>query len=133
MSKQQRPKSRGPQLAFTDRALFDLTQILEYTEETWGKRTANKYRDKFASAFDRLKGHPEFLQQFPEIHEGVRFYRVEKHLLVCEVIRKRDIIVLAIPHASMDLPKRMKDLLPQLSAEIELLRKRFINSRKSSR
>jgi hypothetical protein len=68
--------------------------------------------------------HPDLLKQDLDLHPALRFYRVNKHLLVCDV-HSKSIVVLTVIHASMDIPIRLAELQPTLAAEVELLRRKL--------
>lgn len=50
----------------------------------------------------------------------MRFYRVNKHWLACDV-RPDAIVLLSVIHGSMDLPNRLAELQYVIAAEAELL------------
>ena len=117
MSKKSRRLKR---LLLTDRCLQDIAVIEQYSIAQWGRKTANQYLRAINDALKRIQANPELLQQEPGFHELLRFYRVNKHVLVCD-LEANDIIVLTVFHASMDIPSRLADLEPTLAAEVELL------------
>lgn len=108
------------ELVLTQRALEDIRGIEAFSVERWGQATADKYLDDIDAALSRLQQMPALLREEPEIVCGLRFYRVQKHYLVCDVIDDR-IYVLTVMHCSMDLPARLSDLEPTLAAEVTLL------------
>lgn len=117
-------------LHFTLRAISDLEDILEFSTTEFGKRAANKYIDALDAAFARIQTHPELLVAETEFHPDFRFYRANKHLIVCDVAQKR-IIVLAIISTSMDIPQRLAELSPILKTEIKALNVRLKRSSQS--
>jgi len=66
------------------------------------------------------------LQTFPELPLDFTYYRVKRHLLICNRISK-GVIVVTIMHGSMDIPRRITELLPTLSEELVALRRRLSN------
>ena len=119
-------KSAGPvTLYLTQRSLRDLVAIEVFSIEQFGKRVANQYLDKLESGINRLRDNPELLREEPPFHSSLRFYRVEKHVLVCETGAKGKIIVLTLLHGSMDIPTRLAELEPILVTEVDLLLKRL--------
>lgn len=113
-------KARRVELLLTDRALGDLRDIERFSIENWGKRTADKYLADIELALQRVWENPDLLLQHPDVSADLRFHRVNKHWLVCDV-RPDAIVVLTVIHGSMDLPNRLAVLQPTLSSEIELL------------
>lgn len=113
-----------PKLLLTQHALQDVQAIFDYSVEHWGKRSAEKYLDEIEAGLERLKSQPSLLRTEPDLHAALRFYRVNKHLLVCDV-SSESIVVLTVIHASMDIPTRLAELQPMLAAEVELLHRRL--------
>lgn len=113
-----------PKLLLTQRALQDIQGIFDYSVEHWGKRAAEKYLDEIEAGLERVKSQPALLRPEPDLHAALTFYRVNKHLLVCDV-RTELIVVLTVVHASMDIPTRLAELQPTLAAEVELLHRKL--------
>lgn len=116
---------RAPaKLLVTERALQDIQSIFDYSAEQWGKRAADKYLDEIEAGLERLKTNPDLLWPEPDFHLALTFYRINKHLLVCDA-RPESIILLTVVHSSMDVPTRLAELQPTLIAEVELLHRRL--------
>jgi toxin ParE1/3/4 len=111
-------------LALSRRALRDLEEIRRYSKKTWGARVASQYLDKIQHALQLLDSEPELLTVRPELSEHLKFYRVEKHFLVCTT-KDENVYVLAVRHGAMDLPSRVAELEPTLKREAEILHQAF--------
>ncbi|MDB5341463.1 MAG: plasmid stabilization system [Planctomycetaceae bacterium] len=111
-------------LLLTQRALGDIQDLFAHSKDLWGKATADKYLNAIERALARLQEQPNLLQEDPELHSALKFYRVNKHLLVCDA-QSTSIVVLAVIHASMDIPARLSELQPMLSTEVELLHEKL--------
>jgi toxin ParE1/3/4 len=114
-------------LSLTARAVSDIQTIWDYSVIQWGEQTAGKYLDELEAGLNRLKSQPNLLREQPDFHSALRFYRVNKHLLVCDV-QNSSVVVLTLIHASMDVPSKLADLEPTLAAEVELLHRQFRDS-----
>ena len=90
--------------------------------------TADRYLAGIEGALDRLRDHPDVLRQEPAFSTGLYFYRINKHLLVCDV-RPDTVTVLTVMHTSMDVPARLADLEPRLLVEAEMLRAKLERER----
>ncbi len=110
-------------ILLTERALQDLRNIESHSIERWGHQTAEKYMARIEAALNCIAERPELLREEPEFAESLKFYRVQKHILVCD-IQSDAIYVLAVLHTSMDVPKRLAKLKPQLLLEVDLLHKK---------
>jgi len=108
----------------TERALSDLRAIDAYSVREWGAKAAAKYLDGISAALDRLRENPAILRLEAELAPDLFFYRIKKHVLVCD-FDGRTVIVLAVIHTSMDLPARLLDIEPRLVLEAEMLRNKL--------
>jgi plasmid stabilization system protein ParE len=125
-------KARGDHLVYlTVQALRDLVGIEAYSAEHFGKKVADQYIAKIEAALNRIGAQPDLLREEPSFHKSLRFYRVEKHVLVCETAFQGKIILLTVLHSSMDIPSRLTELEPNLALEAELLMKQLQRSSKS--
>jgi toxin ParE1/3/4 len=123
-----RRRSKSTRVLLTQRALSDLSGIERYSVEQWGRRTAERYLAGIEGALDRLRDNPDILRQEPEFSTGLYFYRINKHLLICDV-RSGTVTVLTVMHTSMDVPARLAELEPRLLMEAEMLRARLERER----
>jgi toxin ParE1/3/4 len=111
-------------LLLTQRALRDIAEIEQYSAKQWGKRVASKYLDDIEAGLSRIQENQELLHAQADLHPELRFYRVNKHLLVCDVQPKATFLLTVI-HASRDIPSRLSEMQPSLAFEVELLRKQL--------
>ena len=109
----------------TRRSILDIDEIHAYSVERWGGDVAERYLDDLDSALRRLAEFPSLLQERPDDSLRLRFYPVGQHVLICDVIAGQ-IYVLALRHASMDLPRRLAELEPQLVYEAQLLHDQIV-------
>ncbi len=109
----------------TDRALRDLAGIEALSAGQFGERVADRYLRKLEAGISRIAAQPDLLREEPSFHPTLRFYRVEKHLLVSETGIAGKIIILTLLHASIDIPSRLAELEPNLALEAALLLKRL--------
>lgn len=119
MSPRKRPLPK-PRVNLALRALSDLREIERYSVKEWGRKAADKYLDDITAALDRLSENPEILRIEPDLIPGLYFYRVRKHILVCD-FQSEKVVVLTVVHTSMDLPARLVELEPRLVAESQIL------------
>jgi toxin ParE1/3/4 len=118
-----RKASREATVHLADRALRDIAGIEAYSVEQFGERAADRYMNKLEAGINRIAAQPDLLRTAPSLHLTLRFYRIEKHLLVCETGFGGKIIILTVLHASMDIPSRLAELEPSLALEAELMLK----------
>ncbi len=121
-------KRRGT-LHLTKRAISDLLGIEAHSIEQWGKRAATKYLKEIEAGLQLIRKDPGILRPLEGLPAHLRSYRVNKHCLVCDVAPE-SIVVLTVIHGSMDLPNRLGELVPQLAAEVAMLRDQLDSGRK---
>ena len=116
-------------LLLTERALRDIAEIERFSIAQWGKATAAKYISGIEAALSLLQENSALFQTAEELHPELRFYRVNKHVLVCDV-QQDTIFLLTMIHASRDIPSRLAEMQPSLTMEIELLRQKLAKGKK---
>ncbi len=119
-----RKRTRGYRLLLTDRAIQDIREIERYSIEQWGKRTATKYISDIEAGLQRINENPELLREVPDFHVWLRFYRINKHVLVSDAQRDA-IFMLTLIHGTMDIPSRLSELKPTLAKEVEMLHQKL--------
>ena len=124
-----RPKQRRVTLHLTKRAISDLLGIKAYSIERWGKRVATKYLKEIEAGLQLIREDPVYFVRSRACWRRLRFYRVNKHFVVCDVAPE-SIVALTVIHGSMDLPNRLGEFVPQLAAEVAILRDQLDASRK---
>ncbi len=112
-------------LGISQLAAHDLQEIYDYSVEQWGSEVAEEYLDDIQEALNRLRTSPDLLRVKPEFSPHLYFHRVRRHFLVCSLI-EGNIYLLTVKHGSLDLPKRLAELEPQLLEEVNLLHKAFV-------
>jgi plasmid stabilization system protein ParE len=120
---------RKARLLLTERAISDIRDIEAYSIAEWGKRTAARYLSDVEAALLRVQENPDLLRPEQDFHPNLRFYRVNKHLLVCDV-QPKAIVLLTVMGANRDIPSRLAELAPSLAAEVELLHAKLSQKKK---
>ncbi|MEA1785169.1 type II toxin-antitoxin system RelE/ParE family toxin [Arenibacter sp. GZD96] len=113
-------------LLLTSRTLDDLQEIYEYSAAEWGEQTALKYMPCIEDCFKLLQENEGLLKPNKNISSRFVVYPVQKHYLVCDII-KDAICILTVRHTSMNLLERLKKLEPTLDEEAKALYKKSIN------
>lgn len=108
-------------LHLTHRALEDINAIAAWSVEHFGQTVADEYVGKLEAALKRILANPNLLRPQPKFHQTLQFYRMERHLLVCETAIESRIIVLTVLHESMDVLSRLEEWEPTIQAEVTIL------------
>ena len=92
----------------TNKAVEDLSNIWEYTVDTWSERQADDYYNMLIASFQKITENPRlFGLKYEEIAEGLYGYRANNHIILYRIRAYRDILVIRILHRRMDLKLRV--------------------------
>lgn len=115
---------RAGKLALTRSAIASINEIEKLSIDRWGKKVAERSINDLEAGLIRLQEQPELLCSVPDFHSEFCFYRVNKHILVCDR-RVSSIFVLAVIHSTQDIPERVAQIEPKLVQEVELLHRKL--------
>jgi toxin ParE1/3/4 len=93
----------------SNKAVEDLSEIWEYTYETWSEGQADKYYDLLTNSFGEIVQNPELGKSYTEIDSAIWGLRVGKHIVFYRVVKSGDIEIVRILHQRMDLKSRMDE------------------------
>lgn len=96
------------QLILRQAAINDLTDIWQYTVETWSKNQANKYYDSIKQACLDISQNPDKGRQYFEISENLLGYRINKHIIFYHLVNPNELEIIRILHEKMDLKIQLK-------------------------
>ena len=92
----------------TNKAVEDLSDIWEYTVDTWLERQADDYYNMLIASFQKITENPQlFGLKYEEIAEGLHGYRANKHIIFYRILADEDILIIRILHQRMDLKYRI--------------------------
>ena len=92
----------------TNKAVEDLSDIWEYTVDTWSERQADDYYNMLIASFQKITENPQlFGLKYEEIAEGLHGYRANKHIIFYRILADEDILIIRILHQRMDLKHRI--------------------------
>lgn len=92
----------------TNKAVEDLSNIWEYTVDTWSERQADDYYNMLIASFQKITENPRlFGLKYEAIAEGLYGYRANKHIIFYRILTDKDILVIRILHQRMDLKHRV--------------------------
>lgn len=95
---------------FTNKAVEDLSNIWNYTFETWSERQADIYYNMLIESCQKIADNPWLYGlKYDEITEGLRGYRANKHIIFYQILQDDEILTIRILHQRMDLKRRMNE------------------------
>ena len=98
-----------PEFKFTKKAVKDLSNIWNYTLETWSEKQADKYYNQIIKKCTFLSKKPESGTIYFAVIENLRSTKINKHLIFYRIIDVDTIEIERILHERMDIVKRLKE------------------------
>jgi len=91
----------------SNKAVEDLSDIWNYTYETWSEKQADKYYKLLIDSCNEISINPEIGRNYDEIDENIYGYKVGRHIIFYQVIETNKIEVVRILHERMDLKNKI--------------------------
>jgi toxin ParE1/3/4 len=92
----------------TNKAVADLSDIWNYTFDTWSEKQADKYYSLLLDIFKELAKRPELGKKYASVHPILLGYKAYQHIIFYTVGQDM-IVIVRILHNSMDLKNRLID------------------------
>ncbi len=97
-------------LLFSNKAVEDLTDIWNYTVETWSETQADKYYTMLVATCREIADNPRPLdKEYTEIRTGLFGCRTGKHIVFYRSLSEDAVEIVRILHEHMDLKHRMDE------------------------
>ncbi|MBL7720217.1 MAG: type II toxin-antitoxin system RelE/ParE family toxin [Flavipsychrobacter sp.] len=93
----------------TKKAVADLSDIWEYTFDTWSEKQADKYYYMLLDMFAELARKPAAGKKYDEVMAGLLGHTAGRHLIFYRIVSAKEIEILRILHDRMDLRRHMRD------------------------
>ena len=106
-----------PKFKLTNKAVLDLSDIWDYTYETWNERQADKYYKNIISECKSISKNPEKGRLYDTLITNLRGFKTNKHIIFYRIIDNNIIEVERILHEKMDLKKYFADPMAVLSTK----------------
>lgn len=91
----------------TNKAVDDLSEIWDYTIETWSTSQAEKYYNLLLASCDDLANNAELGRNYDIVTKGILGFKSSEHIIFYSVISKNEIEVARILHGMMDLKSKL--------------------------
>jgi len=91
----------------TNKALDDLSEIWDYTVETWSEMQAEKYYDLLLATCDDLANNPELGRNYDIVTKGILGFKSGQHIIFYSTVSRNEIEVARILHGMMDLKSKL--------------------------
>jgi len=94
-------------LIFRQKAIDDLTDIWQYTYETWSENQADKYYESIKLACREISDNPTIGKKYAEISIRLLGYKINKHIIFYHLISGDEVEVIRMLHERMDLKNHL--------------------------
>lgn len=94
---------------FTNKAVFDLTQIWNYTLKNWSEGQADRYYHLLIETCKELASNPDLGKNYSEVTANLLGYKAGRHIIFYRKITENEIEITRILHEQMDIESRIKD------------------------
>jgi len=92
----------------TNSAVKDLSDIWNYTYNTWSESQADKYYKLILNACSAIAKKPEQGKVYEEIYPNLKGKKASKHIIFYRVMDDKSIEVTRILHERMELKNKLK-------------------------
>jgi toxin ParE1/3/4 len=96
----------------TNNAVKDLSDIWNYTFDTWSESQADKYYKLILNAIGAIAKKPKQGKVYEEIYPDLKGKKASKHIIFYRVIDDKSIEITRILHERMDLKNKLISPLP---------------------
>jgi len=93
----------------TKKALLDLSDIWNYTFDTWSENQADKYYSILLENCKNLANNPVLGKTYENIIDGLKGFRTGKHVIFYKKHKLDSILIIRILHGQMDLKNRINE------------------------
>jgi toxin ParE1/3/4 len=93
----------------TNKAVDDLSQIWNYTFDTWSENQADKYYEMLISACGEIAANPTRGKGYEGISESLLGMKSNRHIIFYRILNGSLIEITRILHESMDLKMRIEE------------------------
>ncbi len=93
---------------FTNNAVKDLSDIWNYTVETWSENQADKYYKLIINTCSAIAKKPQLGKVYSEIFPDLKGKHTSKHIIFYRIMEDQSIEITRILHKQMDLKNQLK-------------------------
>ncbi len=94
---------------FTNKAVYDLISIWNYTLNKWSENQADRYYIMLLENCKVIAINPEIGKNYSNIAENLFGFKAGQHLIFYRRIKDNEVEIIRILHEQMDIKNRIKD------------------------
>jgi toxin ParE1/3/4 len=92
---------------FTNHAIKDLSDIWNYTVDTWSESQADKYYKLIINACSEIAKKPQIGKDYPDIYPDLKGKIASKYIIFYRLMEDQSIEITRILHDRMDLKRKL--------------------------
>mgnify|MGYP000203259079 FL=1 len=92
---------------FTNQAVKDLSDIWNYTVDTWSESQADKYYKLIINACSEIAKKPQIGKDYPDIYPDLKGKIASKHIIFYRLMEDQSIEITRILHDRIDLKRKL--------------------------
>ncbi len=96
-----------PNYYLTNKAVEDLSQIWEYTFETWSETQADNYYNSLLDTCDSISQNPDLGKNYEGIAQYLFGLKINRHIIFYRKMSSEQVEITRILHERMDLNTRI--------------------------
>ena len=93
----------------TNKAVADLSDIWNYTVETWSEKQADLYYELLIGFCQNIADNPSIGKNYDGIAENLYGFRANKHVIFYMKLSDDEVGIIRILHGRMDLKNRIRE------------------------
>jgi toxin ParE1/3/4 len=87
----------------TNKAVEDLSDIWNYTVETWSENQAEIYYSLLIDSCQELANKPSLGKSYELVERNILGFRTGQHVIFYQILSKQEIEIVRILHGMMDM------------------------------
>jgi toxin ParE1/3/4 len=96
-----------PNYYLTNKAVEDLSQIWEYTFDTWSENQADQYHNSLLATCDTISQNPDLGKNYEGIAQYLFGLKINRHIIFYRKLSSEQVEITRILHERMDLKTRI--------------------------
>jgi len=94
---------------FSNKAVFDLTQIWNYTVDKWSENQADRYYHMLIENCKEVANNPDLGKIYSGISGNLLGFKAGRHIIFYQMTENNEIEIIRILHEQMDLKNKIKE------------------------
>lgn len=94
---------------YTNKAVYDLTQIWIYTLNKWSEEQADRYYQMLLENCKEVANNPELGKNYSGVTENLFGFKAGRHIIFYRRIDENEVEITRILHEQMEIENRIKD------------------------